>query len=299
MKLIDLFQQFCSDAIVFGNRRQATVHWYERCIGTFLKRCPHVQELRDFNEENIRSFFYDGRLNRGWKSKTMRGYHAAFSGFARWCVKRGFLKKDESPVARIEKPIAEKTLPKSVTKEQALLILDHAFHQQTCYRFLRFRNRALFATMIFAGLRVRELLNLKLHDIDLQTGSLFVRCGKGAKDRMVPLCLKLRLYLEEYLKERGRLRRNSPYLFTSRGKDCGMTYNSMKKVIEGVRARSGIQFTNHGLRHTFATLMVEGGCDIYALSKMMGHSDIRTTTVYLSASTAHLQEQIQKHPLNR
>ena len=226
----------------------------------------------------------------------MLGYYAAFNGFAGWCVKRGYF--EENPMQRIEKPKLEKTLPKSVSREQALLILDHSFHQRTCYRFMRFRNRALFATMIFAGLRVREVLNLKLHDIDLENDNIFVRCGKGAKDRMVPLCLKLKIYIQEYLQERCRLRRETPYLFTSGNGDRCMTYNGMKKVIEAVRERSGIHFTNHGLRHTFATLMVEGGCDIFALSKMMGHSDIKTTTIYLSASTAHLQEQIQKHPLN-
>ncbi|PIR01190.1 MAG: hypothetical protein COV66_01890 [Nitrospinae bacterium CG11_big_fil_rev_8_21_14_0_20_45_15] len=61
---------------------------------------------------------------------------------------------------------------------------------------------------------------------------------------------------------------------------------------------SGIYFYTHQLRHTFATLMLEGGCDIFSLSKMMGHSDIKTTTIYLAASAKHLQEQMEKHPLN-
>lgn len=261
-----------------------------------MKRNPHILDVDDFNEQNIREFLYDGRLNRGWKSKTLLGYYAAFNGFSEWCVKRGFF--EENPMRKIEKPKLEKTLPKSVTKEQALSILDHSFHQTTCYRFMHYRNRALFATMIFAGLRVQEVLNLKLHHIDIENNSIFVRCGKGAKDRMVPLCLKLKSYMQEYLQERRRLRRGTPYLFTSGNGDRRLTYNGIKKVIEQIRERSGIHFTNHGLRHTFATLMVEGGCDIYALSKMMGHSDIRTTTVYLSASTAHLQDQIRKHPLN-
>jgi len=68
--------------------------------------------------------------------------------------------------------------------------------------------------------------------------------------------------------------------------------------VPALREASGLRFTIHQLRHTFATLMMEGGCDIYSLSRMMGHSDIKTTTIYLSASADHLRAQIGKHPLN-
>ena len=68
--------------------------------------------------------------------------------------------------------------------------------------------------------------------------------------------------------------------------------------MEQIRKSSKIVFTIHKLRHTFATLMLEGGCDIYSLSRMMGHSDIKTTTIYLSASAEHLRGQMTKHPLN-
>ena len=82
-------------------------------------------------------------------------------------------------------------------------------------------------------------------------------------------------------------------------KDQRFTADGLKKVIVIIRERTGIHLTPHALRHTFATLMLEGGCDIFSLSKMMGHSDIKTTTVYLSTSVQHLQSQIMKHPLNR
>jgi site-specific recombinase XerD len=65
-----------------------------------------------------------------------------------------------------------------------------------------------------------------------------------------------------------------------------------------MRQSSGLKFTLHKLRHTFATLMLEGGCDIYSLSKLMGHENINTTTIYLAASAEHLRAQIAKHPLD-
>jgi site-specific recombinase XerD len=77
-----------------------------------------------------------------------------------------------------------------------------------------------------------------------------------------------------------------------------LTETGIKRLVEAIREASGIKFTIHKLRHTFATLMLEGGCDIFSLSKMMGHSDIKTTTIYLAASAEHLRAQMIKHPLN-
>lgn len=76
-----------------------------------------------------------------------------------------------------------------------------------------------------------------------------------------------------------------------------MGQTTVRKLIVKLKEASGVEFHAHLLRHTFATLMVEGGCDIYSLSKMMGHSQINTTTIYLSASVVHLQKQMHKHPL--
>jgi site-specific recombinase XerD len=69
------------------------------------------------------------------------------------------------------------------------------------------------------------------------------------------------------------------------------------RLVRKLRVASGVHFSPHMLRHTFATLMLEGGADIFAISKMMGHSDIKTTTIYLSATTQHLQAEVDKHPL--
>ena len=78
----------------------------------------------------------------------------------------------------------------------------------------------------------------------------------------------------------------------------GYTNDGLKRLVVQVRKTLGMNFSIHKLRHTFATLMLEGGCDIYSLSKMMGHSDIKTTTIYLSASVEHLRNQMTKHPMN-
>jgi site-specific recombinase XerD len=112
------------------------------------------------------------------------------------------------------------------------------------------------------------------------------------------MCYTLAQSLKRYMDERKRLNKTCPEFFASLNRNCGFTDMGLRNLVFKIRRASGIKFTIHKLRHTFATLMLEGGCDIFSLSKMMGHSDIKTTTIYLSASAEHLRSQMTKHPLN-
>jgi site-specific recombinase XerD len=73
---------------------------------------------------------------------------------------------------------------------------------------------------------------------------------------------------------------------------------TLTRMLKWLKDQRGVDFSPHKLRHTFATLMLQGQCDLFSLSKMMGHSDIKTTTIYLSATAEHLKSQINHHPLN-
>ena len=156
----------------------------------------------------------------------------------------------------------------------------------------------MFSMFLFAGLRKHELLHLKFTDVDIQNLTLFIHQGKGNKDRVVPISFTLAQTLKRYVEERKRLNKTCPEFFVSLNRNLGFTNHGLKRLVVQMREASNIKFTIHKLRHTFATLMLEGGCDIYSLSKMMGHSDIKTTTIYLAASAEHLRSQMTKHPLN-
>jgi site-specific recombinase XerD len=211
-------------------------------------------------------------------------------------MQEGYLK--DNPASDMEMPKLEKRIPPKLSKQDALKLLEVVYNYPYDYKFLRYRNHAIFAMFLFAGLRKAELLNLKFTDVDLENMSIFVRQGKGSKDRIVPIPQKLAEILRVYLQERSRLKKTCPEFFTSLNRNCGFTNTGMKRLVEKIVKASKIQFSVHKLRHTFATLMLEGGCDIYSLSRMLGHSDIKTTTIYLSATAEHLRQQIIKHPLN-
>jgi site-specific recombinase XerD len=198
----------------------------------------------------------------------------------------------------MEMPKTEKKLPPKLTKQETLRLLEIAHNYPYPYTFQRYRNYAIFATFVYAGLRKKELLHLQMVDVDLVNQSIFIRQGKGSKDRVVPMSSALTSILRRYAEQRIRLHKTCPEFFTSLNRNKGFTDSGMKRLVEFMNKASGIRFSVHKLRHTFATLMLEGGCDIYSLSKMLGHSDIKTTTIYLAASPEHLRSQIFKHPLN-
>ncbi|PLX27166.1 hypothetical protein C0583_04670 [Candidatus Parcubacteria bacterium] len=290
-----LVQQFCDHAKYIRGLSPDTTYRYNQVVQIFCNRTK-IRRMSQLDDSRVKAFFVTGRTKYKWKPATFISYHNTLNVFFTWCIKEKHI--SFNPIEDIEVPKLTKSLPPKLTKQDAIRLLEVAYNYPYPYTFLRYRNHAIFATFIFAGLRRQELLNLKFADVDLENLTIFVRQGKGSKDRIIPMNYRLAEILKTYLRERTRLKKTCPEFFTSLNRDMGFTKIGLKRLIEKIKEASGIKFSSHKLRHTFATLMLEGGCDIYSLSRMMGHSDIKTTTIYLSASAEHLRGQIIKHPLN-
>lgn len=295
MEIKLLLEDFCHYAKYIRNVSSQTQARYQQKIGFFIQS-TQISKASDITENNVLQFFLHGRVERSWTTRTYLTYYMTLKVFFRWLVANG--KMNQNYMDSIEKPKLEKLLPKKLNKQDALKLLEVAYHYPYTQRFLRYRNHAVYATFLFAGLRKSELLNLKLGDVDLENLTLFVHLGKGHKDRIIPISYTLAQSLSRYLEKRNQLNRTCIYFFLSSNRDHRFTENGLKLTNKQLIKASKIHFTTHHLRHTFATLMIEGGCDIFSLSKMMGHSDIKTTTIYLSATAEHLRSQVTKHPLN-
>ncbi len=290
-----LAQRFYDYAVFMKGYSKETVKRYKSVISYFCKYTK-VSSIEEVTEDTIRNLFIHGRTERGWRASTFMSHHTTLTVFFRWCQNQKYIKQNF--LDDIEKPKIDKSLPVRLTKQDSLRLLEVVYNYPYDYKYLRYRNHAIFSMFIFAGLRRNELLNLKYTDVDIENLSIFIRKGKGSKDRIVPMSFTLSQSLSRYVKERDRLKKTCPEFFASLNRNMGMTNSGLKNLIAILRKLTKIRFSAHKLRHTFATLMLEGGCDIYSLSKMMGHSDIKTTTIYLGASAEHLRGQMVKHPLN-
>tara|TARA_B110000285_G_scaffold48687_1_gene55140 strand:- start:15429 stop:16328 length:900 start_codon:yes stop_codon:yes gene_type:complete len=290
-----LLEDFCHYSKYIKGVSKDTEKRYRENVSYFAK-ASKISRIEEVLEQTVQTFFLYGRKDKQWKISTYRTYYMSLVVFFRWCVKNKYL--DVNYLDDFELPKLEKSLPKKIKKEEALRLLEIAYNYPYTQKYLKYRNHAIFALFLFAGLRKNELLQMKLTDIDIENLSIFVRLGKGNKDRIIPMNHSLAQSLNRYLIQRKKSGKTCPEFFTCSNRNKGLTSSGLKLLSNKLKEASGISFTIHKLRHTFATLMLEGGCDIYSLSKMMGHSDIKTTTIYLSASAEHLRGQITKHPLN-
>ena len=295
MDLKSLIQSFYKYSTDIKGYSKDTIRRYKYVIDLY---CRHsgITVINEATPVNVRNLFFHGRSERKWSANTALVFYKSLLVFFRWCVNEGYLA--ENPVKDMEKPKLEHRLPKKFTKQDALKLLEIVYNYPYENTYLRFRNHAMFATFIFAGLRKSELLNLRYADVDLENMTIFVNQGKGNKDRFVPVSKTLSDILVRYIDLRKKRGYTCAHFFVASNRNAGFTEHGLKHLVAEMIKASELKFSVHKLRHTFATLMIEGGCDIYSLSRMMGHSDIKTTTIYLYASAEHLKSQIRKHPLN-
>lgn len=261
-------------------------------------RFTGAKSIPEIHLTSVEGWIARGTAELKWSPVTSRLKLRYMVLFVKWLQKRGLVSGD--PLAGICFPRVPKRVPVHLPLEKAEELLRYVRNMRLRSRFESVRAYAMIATFAFTGVRKSELRGLEMRDVNLESRVLCVRQGKGRKDRQIPIPPQLGEILSEYLEMRAKSRHPETSYFFSGICGRGMLPDKViQRAIKKVRNKCGIYFAPHMLRHTFATLMLEGGCDLFSLSKMMGHGDIKTTTIYLSATIDHLREQSMKHPLLR
>jgi integrase/recombinase XerD len=220
-------------------------------------------------------------------ASTLQRKVACMRSFYRHLRREGIVEHD--PTAQLRGPPKQRGLPVALTREEVFKLL--AEPKGTDPRALR--DRALLEVMYGCGLRVSETIGLESVDVDLQAGMLRAR-GKGSKERIVPVGRAAVAALTVY-EQRGRPAlvgmRNEQHLFVNRN-GAGLTRQGLYKIVQGYARRVGLEtrMSPHTLRHTFATHLLAGGCDLRSLQEMLGHADLSTTQIYTHLSTQRLKD---------
>jgi integrase/recombinase XerD len=216
----------------------------------------------------------------------------AVQGFFRWLSRQNVIASN--PAADLELPRTEKRLPRvilSASEVEAVLAVPDVTEP------MGLRDRAMLETLYSTGVRRLELVGLELDDIDVDRGTLFVRQGKGKKDRVIPIGERALAWIDKYLREaRPVLMRDAP---DSTAKGLFVSYfgeplapdhlsQRVKQVVEA--ADLGKRGACHIFRHSMATQMLENGADIRFVQEMLGHAMLNTTQIYTQVSIRKLQE---------
>lgn len=201
----------------------------------------------------------------------------------------------ENPTLYLTMPKQSRHLPDVLTEEETLKILDINLNDKYSYR-----DKAMLELIYSSGLRVSELLNLKVHDVNIKEATLKVM-GKGSKERLLPLGDYALLYLTKYLNDYRIDFKNSneiDYLFlNSRGSK--LSRQSVFKLIKEQAEIKGIkkEVSPHTLRHSYATHLLKHGADLRSIQELLGHSSISTTQIYTHIIDEQLKEEYDNcHP---
>jgi len=222
----------------------------------------------------------------GLSARSRARHLVSIRGFYRFMVQEAILKHD--PARLVDLPKTSMKLPDVLSVEEITQLLETPDTDKP----RGMRDRAMLELLYAAGLRVSELVNLKLQDINLEAG--FVRVlGKGSKERLVPIGLTTKEKIESYLeKSRKSLLKNrvSPYLFVARAAKP-ITRQGFWKLLRKYATLTQLnkKVTPHSLRHSFASHLLEGGADLRAVQVMLGHVDIATTQIYTHIARQQLK----------
>lgn len=231
---------------------------------------------------------YEQKEQKLWSARTFRNQRQYLKTFFSYCVSHNHI--ENNIVEKIDKPRLPKTLPRFLTKEQALSILTHVEFYPWRYTFEKQRNKAILTTFLFTGMRLNELRHLKMEDINMMDNEIIVKMGKGGKQRMIPIHPSLKPILQNYFQDKKRHKIVSPWLFNSLRSDTQISEKTIQHLCRKVSQSCGVKFTAHMLRHTYGRNCISNGVGLYQTKELMGHSSVATTEIYLSISKEKLKK---------
>lgn len=260
-----------------------TVDAYRRDLSSFIDFCRNlgVSDVTDISRNNVNSYILHLRENNYTPTSVVRKI-ASLRGFFKWLNANEY--SSNNPVQTLEQPKLPKRLPKVMTIEEINSILNSNLTVE----------EALIVELLYGcGLRVSELVNLTLSNVDIK--AKYIQCyGKGSKERIVPFGSKAQAAIKKYLKVRdiivlkNNISDNKNLFIKDDGKNLTRqdVYNFIRR--QGERIHKHI--SPHTLRHSFATHLLENGADLRVVQELLGHSDVSTTQLYTHITKKRLKE---------
>lgn len=262
---------------------QNTVAAYRNDLTDFCGFCEQrgANEIEEISRSDVNSYIMELHHKKYTPSSVVRKI-ASLRGFFKWFCANDYGKKN--PTQTLERPKLPKKLPKVMTIEELTKILNSELTKT---------EKVIVELLYGCGLRVSELVNLKLNNIDIN--SRYVQCiGKGSKERLVPFGKKAKAALQNYLKYREililkyNLKDNKYLLICDNGRK--MTRQDVYNFIHKQGEKIHKSISPHTLRHTFATHLLENGADLRVVQELLGHSDVSTTQLYTHITKKRLKD---------
>jgi integrase/recombinase XerD len=265
-------------------------------IMIFLNWCAErdlrepVEITRHVLERYQRHLFYYRKKNG--EPLSFRSQHARLvplKVWFRWMTRQNYLL--HNPASEMELPRIGHHLPKHVLNEHEI---EQVLQQPDIGDVIGLRDRAILETLYSTGMRRMEIVALKIYDVDFDSGTVMIRQGKGRKDRVVPIGERAIAWVQKYLRESRTKLAAEPddctVFLTNAGEEISLEHLGSLVRFYVEKAEIGKTGSSHLLRHTMATLMLEGGADIRFIQHILGHASLSTTEIYTHVAIRKLKQ---------
>lgn len=281
MTILEAYKLFIQEQMYRGNSNY-TLDYYERSLKMFLNFCGNDMDIEDIDVVLFKSYQLYISENLNINRVSVRTYARAVKVFLRWLYFEDYIDIDVNKLL-LMKATKDVIIPLTDLEVKGLI----NYYDNSTY--LNCRNKTMLMLMLDCGLRLSEVVNLKISDLDLKNNYLIIN-GKGSKQRLVPFGISTKKQLVIYMQYRVNLNNNNS-MFLNQNLTA-ITTNTIKMLFARLKKQEKFKrIYPHLLRHTFATNFIYAGGNLEVLRVLMGHSTINITQIYI-----HLAAQ--KHLLN-
>lgn len=293
----ELVREFCAYLASEKMKSNNTINSYRSDILNYIYYLKNIKNIYQINQATTKDIieYFDYLKKLGYQARSSSRCLSALKAFYKFLNLENTI--DFNPVISISSPKVEKKLPTVLSVEEVTKLLD-SLKDDTPYNA---RNHAMIELMYATGLRVSELVNLKLEQLHL-TDKMISTIGKGSKERLVPIndyaSKVLRNYLINFRPQLLKKGKDQSFIFLNNLGEP-LSRQSFFLILKKMAKEVGIEkeISPHTLRHSFATHLLEAGTDLRFIQEMLGHEDISTTQIYTHLSKQKIKDVYEKaHP---
>ncbi|MHA2244645.1 MAG: site-specific tyrosine recombinase/integron integrase [Candidatus Hodarchaeales archaeon] len=255
-----------------------------------LERFNNSKSFKEITTTDLRQFLIHLKRDKKYSARSLHRKICSIKSFFKFLKKEGFVSLN--PTDNIDSPKIPKSLPKTITVEEALKLLSAPDNP---------RDKAILYLLYGTGIRVSELSNLNIEHIDLKDRMIHIVGGKGNKDRIIPIPDGIIKILDCYLKNRRNDTIEKALILNRSG--YRLTPRSIQRLVKKYKEEADLmdkKLTPHTLRHAFATHLLSNAVDIRVIQELLGHASLSTTQLYTHVSLEHLRRSYDLgHPLSK
>lgn len=273
---------------------QNTVSSYMYDLNKFIEfsKIKDIEGIKNINSKKIEDYI-DSLSKASLSASTISRHIAALKSFFQFLLEYGII--IDSPITHLTPPKIKRAIPEILTLDE----IENLLSQPSDSDFIGIRDKTMLEILYASGIKVTELVLLKVSDVNLTLG--YIKCRSSGKERIIPIGGQAKQAIDNYLKNARNIMINSKdeqYLFVNcNGKQ--MSRQGFWKILKKYSLKANINkdITPNVLRHSFAAHLVENGADLNSVKEMMGHTSVSTTSIYATMSKSKLENVYKKaHP---